>query len=49
MAALPGHPASNSSVDALTIEARAVDISSDAMRKNLAQIPLAQQPGTTWE
>lgn len=33
----------------LNIESREVDISADAMLKNLAQIPLSQQPGTMWE
>ena len=31
------------------IEARETDITGDEMLKNLGQIPLAHQPGTTWE
>jgi CubicO group peptidase (beta-lactamase class C family) len=33
----------------LNIEAREVDITTEDMLKNLGQIPLAHQPGTTWE
>ncbi len=33
----------------LNIEAREVDISTEAMLTNLGQIPLSQQPGTMWE
>ncbi len=33
----------------LNIEAREEDISTEAMLKNLGQIPLSQQPGTMWE
>jgi CubicO group peptidase (beta-lactamase class C family) len=33
----------------LNIEARETDITANEMLKNLGQIPLAHQPGTTWE
>ena len=33
----------------LNIESRELDITSEDMLKNLGQIPLANQPGTTWE
>jgi CubicO group peptidase (beta-lactamase class C family) len=33
----------------LNIESREVDITAEAMLKNLGQIPLSQQPGTMWE
>ncbi len=33
----------------MNIEAREVDITAEDMLKNLGQIPLAHQPGTTWE
>ena len=35
--------------DELNIESRELDITSEDMLKNLGQIPLANQPGTTWE
>lgn len=35
--------------DDLNIESRETDITSEEMLKNLGQIPLANQPGTTWE
>lgn len=35
--------------DELNIESREVDITAEQMLKNLGQIPLAHQPGTTWE
>ena len=35
--------------DDLNIESREVDITAEAMLKNLGTIPLANQPGTVWE
>jgi CubicO group peptidase (beta-lactamase class C family) len=35
--------------DDMNIESRETDITAEEMLKNLGQIPLANQPGTTWE